>query len=86
MRLAFVVAAICAGSALVAPAHTEDTKAAKDPNKKICRTERVTGSLLQTNRICMTRAEWDELEVRTRKDIEDTSRHMQVKSSGPFGG
>jgi hypothetical protein len=29
-----------------------------DPNKVICRRESVTGSLAQTRKVCMTRADW----------------------------
>lgn len=39
--------------------------------KKICRSERVTGSLTRVNRICLTRAEWDEVAARTKKGLDE---------------
>jgi hypothetical protein len=51
---------------------------AEDPakaEKKVCRSERVTGSLARVNKICMTKAEWDRLARETRKDLEDIQRN-----------
>jgi len=42
--------------------------------KKICRSQRMTGSLTRTTRICLTKAQWDELNTRTRKSVDDISR------------
>jgi hypothetical protein len=42
-----------------------------DPNKVICRTIDRTGSRLARDRICMTRAQWDE---RTRNDRRETEQ------------
>jgi hypothetical protein len=42
-----------------------------DPNKIICRTIDRTGSRLAKDRICMTRAQWDE---RTRNDQRETQQ------------
>lgn len=44
--------------------------------KKICRTETVTGSLVAKRRTCMTKAEWDQLADNTRKTMGDMSRHQ----------
>jgi hypothetical protein len=30
----------------------------EDPNRVICRREQITGSLAQTRKVCMTRADW----------------------------
>lgn len=42
--------------------------------KKICRTERITGSLTRVRRTCLTEAEWRELATRSRRSVEDTQR------------
>lgn len=57
--------------------------------KKICRTDRATGSLTRRTRICMTRAQWDALHSRTNRGVTE----MQNGASGgkeciidPMGG
>ncbi len=42
--------------------------------KKICRSQRMTGSLTRTTRVCLTKAQWDDLSTRTRKSVDDLSR------------
>lgn len=81
MRLTYLVAASLA-MAMSVPALAADTKdVAKDHSqdapkeKKICRTERVTGSLVSQRRICMTTAEWDKLALETKKDLDDVQRN-----------
>jgi hypothetical protein len=43
----------------------------RDPNKVICKNIDRTGSRLASDRICMTRAQWDE---RTRNDQRETQQ------------
>jgi predicted secreted protein len=75
-----MMAAGLAALAASGPALAEEEAAAEQPKKekKICRTEQVTGSLARKRRICMTEAEWKELNDRTRKDVDD----MQGRASG----
>lgn len=42
--------------------------------QKVCRTERATGSLTRKRRICMTKAEWAELEAATHKGVGEMQR------------
>ena len=39
--------------------------------KKICRSEKMTGSLTRVRRICLTAKEWDDLRLRTKHSFED---------------
>lgn len=39
--------------------------------KKICRTSKATGSLTRRTRICMTEAQWRELNSRTRRGVDE---------------
>ena len=55
-----------------------DADEAKADEKKICRTQRSTGSLTRRSRICMTRAQWQELSDRTRQGVDE----MQGSASG----
>jgi hypothetical protein len=64
-----------AAFALAAPAVAadKDKKSSEDApkQKKICRTETVTGSLIAKRRICMTKAEWDQFEAATKKALDE---------------
>lgn len=54
--------------------------------KKICQTERMTGSRTRNTRICLTRAEWDRLRRNTKQDIDDLQRNGNAiprQQSGP---
>ncbi|MGZ3171917.1 MAG: hypothetical protein ACXWJC_02385 [Croceibacterium sp.] len=48
--------------------------AAPAQEKKVCRTETVTGSLVAKRRICLTQAQWDEMAANTRKDLNNLNR------------
>ena len=39
--------------------------------KKICKTERMTGSLTRRSRICLTETQWREVNNRTRKGVDE---------------
>ena len=47
-----------------------------DPNKIICRDIGQTGSRLARNRICMTRAQWDERERRDQGELKQLQANM----------
>jgi hypothetical protein len=70
---AAIVMAVSAGSAAA-----QDNAPEAPREKKICRTERATGSLTRRTRICMTEAQWRELNSRTHKGVSD----MQGQASG----
>jgi hypothetical protein len=53
-------------------ASTEPEEPAEE--KKICRTERATGSLTRRTRICMTEAQWRETNSRTYKGVTEIQR------------
>ena len=64
-----------------------DSRAADDSSdqdapkeKKICRTETVTGSLISKRRICMTKAEWDRYEQANREQLD---RYTSRQSGRP---
>lgn len=52
---------------VVAQAQTSTVPAAPvDPNKKVCKTIKETGSRLGGKRECKTKAEWDRIEAETQ--------------------
>jgi hypothetical protein len=86
---AMMTAAFAVGSAAQAEEIAKAGDASPQEEKKICRTEQVTGSRTRRNRICLTKAEWDKLAADTQKNVSDfqtrTSSTPQAPS-GPFGG
>ena len=81
-RIFAALALVSTGAA--AQQQPQAAPAAKE-EKKICKSERATGSLTRVNRICMTKAEWDQLAENTRKNIGDISRSAGV-NAGSGGG
>ena len=55
------------------PAQQASPQAAQ-PERKICRTEKATGSLTRRTRICLTEAQWREIYDRTRTGHDDFVR------------
>lgn len=81
MKFKLLLAAAVAAAVSV-PALAKDDGSGQDASKekKICRTETVTGSLVNKRRICLTRAEWDEIAANTRKSLGDYSRRQGMGS------
>ena len=94
MKLSMIVAAVLmAGTGAAISAQEAQTDQQAQDEKKICRTERATGSLTRRTRICMTAAQWRELNSRTRKGLEEmgqtgaggTNSAWQPSSNGQGG-
>jgi transposase-like protein len=56
-------------SAAAPPLANSDAQARQE--KKICRTEKATGSLTRRTRICLTEVQWRELNARTRRGVDE---------------
>jgi predicted secreted protein len=64
---------------------TTGTQVAPPPEgKKICRSEKMTGSLTRVRRICLTDAEWRELALRSRHSLEDAQRDASGGTNSAF--
>ncbi len=74
--LTAVLITTCAGATFAQAEQAPPARAAEAPapDKKICRTERMTGSLTRSTRTCMTQAQWDQLADETNKTVSDLSR------------
>jgi len=59
-------------------AATDVAEAPPAEERKVCRTEKATGSLTRRNRICMTVAQWREIQDRTRRGVGE----LQGSASG----
>jgi predicted secreted protein len=68
-----MMAAGLAALAAAGPALADNEERAEKPakEKKICRTDKVTGSLARKRRTCMTQKEWDELAARTKQSLDE---------------
>jgi hypothetical protein len=72
---------VLAGTGVAAAA--QEAQPAQSPpeqpeEKKVCRTERATGSLTRRTRVCMTAAQWREINAKTYKGVTE----MQGTASG----
>lgn len=76
--------------ALVSAGVSAEEPAAPAEEKKICKTEKVTGSRTRTERVCLTQAQWRELQAKTRKGLEEMGQtgaggYHQGMQTGPGG-
>jgi predicted secreted protein len=76
MKLGITLAAVLAVAVSAPAVAKDDGDKAPAKEKKICRTERTTGSLVAKRRICKTQAEWDEIAANARKNLDDYSRRQ----------
>ena len=80
---AIIAASICAPPAMAdtPPASNPNTKQSRgvDPNEVICQRQEVVGSRLQKRRVCMTRAQWADLQLQDRQAIEKAQTMQGMK-------
>ena len=72
-RLAIAAAAAVLMTATGGAEEPRDDREAEQ-EKRICRSEKMTGSLTRVRRICLTRSEWSRLAEVTRKGVEELRR------------
>lgn len=65
-------------AASASPSAATDVAEPPAEEKKICRTQKATGSLTRRNRICMTQAQWREIYDNTRRGVGE----LQGSASG----
>lgn len=91
-RLVFVAistALICApaisAAQTVAPAPAEQPPQL-DPKERICETVSMIGSRLAKKRICASRAEWAEMRLRDRQEVEKIQMSPCVRQTNTSSG
>jgi hypothetical protein len=89
----WAAAILMAGTSVAAAAQEAQNQQApaeqQDDNKKVCRTERSTGSLTRRTRVCMTAAQWREVNARTYKgvtEMQGTASGSQAIANNPGAG
>ena len=61
----------CAGPAFAAAGQApSSTESANEDSKVVCQVQRVTGSRLASQRVCLTRAQWREQKMRQRQELQ----------------
>ena len=76
MKSIFLTVAMAMAMAVTGvAASAQQAEEAPKKEKKICRTEKMTGSLTRRTRICMTEAEWRALNDRTRKGLDEMGQN-----------
>jgi hypothetical protein len=70
------LAALCFAAPLLAASGepTERTGTAKDDSEVICEVQRVTGSRLNSKRVCLTRAQWREQKRALQQELNTVQR------------
>lgn len=66
-------------AAASAPAATNQ-KASANSNEVVCERQKITGSRLGSRRVCMTRAQWADLRLQDRQEIERVQVQRGMKS------
>jgi hypothetical protein len=65
-----VVCVPAAAAAQTAPAPAPAQPPQADPNERICETITMIGSRLNKKRFCASRAEWEQMRLRDRQEVE----------------
>jgi hypothetical protein len=81
MKKSLVLALIALVSATGATAAAPAPPPA-DSEKKICRSEQMTGSRTRRTRVCMTEREWHELSSRTKQNVDRYSSLQTSRRDG----
>ena len=69
-----------AQAAAAAPAqNSAPVRVGPDPNEVICEKQEVLGSRLSSRRVCHTRAEWADLKLQDRQELERAQTRRGMK-------
>lgn len=73
MRGSILAAAVLIAStgAIAAAPQEQAAPETAQQEKKVCRIDRATGSLTRRTRLCLTRAQWQQLHSRTKRGLDD---------------
>lgn len=65
-----------------ATAQDAPKRKARDPNEMVCKKEDVLGSRLQTRKVCLTRAQWEEQRQIDRQNVERSQTNTCQRQAG----
>ena len=69
-----VAALLVSGTAAMAAESDTDGSQDAQKEKRICKSEKITGSLTRVRRVCYTQREWDRLAEIARRDVDLITR------------
>jgi invasion protein IalB len=72
-------AAAQTANANAAPAQAAPVRSGPDPNEVICEKQEVLGSRLASRKVCHTRAEWADLKLQDRQELERAQTRRGMK-------
>jgi len=78
---ALLATALPAAAQTQAPTQAAPTKNT-DPSRIICEKQQETGSRLNSKKICMTAAQWEEQRRRDRESLQDAQQRSLEPNSG----
>ena len=78
---AFAILALTVCSLVISPAIAKEKKPV-DPNKKSCRRQDTTGSILGGKLVCHTLAEWAKIDADSDRDTRQMRDHMGHSNGG----
>jgi hypothetical protein len=79
LAIAAAAIALAATGAVAAEPKADDAKQEKQ-EKKVCKSEKMTGSLTRVRRICMTQREWDQVAEASRRGVNDLDRQQNINA------
>jgi hypothetical protein len=82
MKKTLALALFALVTATAAQAGDDPAPEAPASEKKICRTEQMTGSRTRRTRICMTEAQWHELSSRSQQNLDRYSNLQTGRRDG----
>lgn len=71
-------ALLLAGGTAAIASEPERAAEATKTEKKVCKNEKVTGSLTRVRRVCMTQREWDGLADSASRGVNDMNRQQNT--------
>lgn len=77
--ITLVLAGLALPSAAIAAGDPPPGKPPRDPNEVVCEKQEVLGSRLNTKRVCMTRAQWQEQRMQDRMDLDRSQNARPLK-------
>ncbi len=84
--LAIAIAAIVIAATSAAAAEPKADEAKQEQNeKKVCKSQKMTGSLTRVRRVCMTQREWDQVAESSQRGVNALDRQQNI-NSGNGGG
>lgn len=70
-----------AAATVASDAATAKTAITGDPNRRVCKAVKITGTRLGKGKVCRTAAEWAEQTTQTRQDLEKAQTQTGLKGN-----